>query len=96
MLQQLLKDLVRDAQLQQSLTSAQTQEDAVQLLLAAGNEKGHRLTAKGIADTLSALMGEQPQDLGEEELLAVSGGLRCNTSGGFPPSTGSAHVGVCF
>ena len=83
---QKLQELIQDAQVRQALAAAKTQADAVDVLRVAAAKKGYKLSADGVAQALTTLMPEKTQEeLNEDELLAVSGGLRCNTSGGFPP-----------
>lgn len=80
-----LKDLVRDTHVQQALQSAKTQADTINLLVRVGAERGLAFTAENVTKALASLTTAKRYELSEEELLAVSGGLRCNLSGGFPP-----------
>jgi uncharacterized hydantoinase/oxoprolinase family protein len=93
---QQIKELVQDARLQQTLKSAATQAEAVGLLLTASAERGYKFTAEGIEKVLSTLASGKAQELGEEELLAVSGGLKCcESAGGSGSSSGGSWVGMC-
>jgi hypothetical protein len=96
MIQQ-LKDLVRETHIQQALQSAATQADAIGMLMRAGAERGLKFSSEGIAQALRALLSVEQENLSEEELLAVSGGLRCNMSGGIgSPSTNTRMFPECI
>lgn len=92
-----LKELVRETHVQQALQSAATQADAIGVLMRAGADKGLKFTSEGIAQALRTLFGVAQESLSEEELLAVSGGLRCNMSAvGGPPGSNTRMIPDCI
>ena len=91
---QQLKDLVRDTHVRQALQSAQTQADTINLLVRDGASRGLAFTVENVTKALASLTTSKRDELSEDELLAVSGGLRCNTSGGFPPMQ-NTYLAVC-
>jgi hypothetical protein len=86
MLQQ-IKELLQNAQLQQKLTAAANEAEAIKLLAIAGAEKGYKFTVEGLSQVLTELTSMEFGELSEEELLSVSGGMMADT--------GHGHMSCC-
>ncbi|MBW4576032.1 MAG: Nif11-like leader peptide family RiPP precursor [Aphanothece sp. CMT-3BRIN-NPC111] len=69
-----LKELLQDPELQQKVKAAANQEEAINLLTSAGAKKGHNFTTEEVSQALAELTSVKSNELGEEELLNVSGG----------------------
>ncbi|MEH2067518.1 Nif11-like leader peptide family natural product precursor [Nostoc sp. PA-18-2419] len=85
MLQQ-IKELLENAQLQQKLTAAANEAEAIKLLLVASAEKGYNFTVESVSQVLNELTSMEFGELSEEELLSVSGGMA---------NTGHSHMSCC-
>ncbi|MEH2139053.1 Nif11-like leader peptide family natural product precursor [Nostoc sp.] len=86
MLQQ-IKELLQNAQLQQQVNAAANQAEAIKLLAIAGVEKGYNFTIESVSQVLTELTSVDSNELSEEELLSVSGGMM--------PNTGHVHMSCC-
>lgn len=99
---QIIKELLLNAQLKQQVKEAANLIEAIQLITLAGVEKGYSLTQENVAQAISGLMlGEQ--ELSEEDLQVVAGGLRCHDScvltdggGGGDPNTMYTGLSTTF
>ncbi|MDZ7960289.1 MAG: Nif11-like leader peptide family natural product precursor [Aulosira sp. DedQUE10] len=79
-----IKEILKNAQLQQQIKEATNLAEAIKLITTAGSQKGYSFTQESVAQVVSGLMlGEH--ELTEADLLAVAGGLR-----------GSAITGLSF
>ncbi|MBD2679303.1 MULTISPECIES: Nif11-like leader peptide family RiPP precursor [Nostoc] len=85
MLQQ-LKELLQNAQLQQQVQAAANQAEAIKLLAIASAEKGYNFTVESLSQMLAELTVDS-NELSEEELLSVSGGMMADT--------GHGHMSCC-
>ncbi|MDZ8237171.1 MAG: Nif11-like leader peptide family natural product precursor [Nostoc sp. ChiQUE01a] len=81
-----IKELLQNVQLQQKLTAAANEAEAIKLLAIAGAEKGYKFTVEGLSQVLTELTSVEFGELSEEELLGVSGGLI---------NTGHGHASCC-
>jgi DNA-binding transcriptional regulator LsrR (DeoR family) len=77
MLQQ-IKELLTNTQLQQQIKEAATLAEAVQLIMAAGAEKGYNFAKESVSQFLAGQM--LTTELTEQDLLAVAGGRECEES----------------
>lgn len=71
---QTIKELLQNTQLQQQVKEATNLVEAIKIITIAGAVKGYSFTQENVAQVVSGLM-LQEQELTEEDLLAVSGGL---------------------
>lgn len=78
-----IKELLQNAQLQQQIKTAANQAEVIKLLILAGAEKGYNFTAESVSQVFAELTSLQSNELSEEELLGVSGGIPkiCYTKG---------------
>ncbi|MBW4573956.1 MAG: Nif11-like leader peptide family RiPP precursor [Aphanothece sp. CMT-3BRIN-NPC111] len=74
MLQQ-IKEVLANAELQQQVKEATHLTDAINLIVAAGAEKGYNFTTEAVSQALAELASVEPDELSDKDLLAVSGGL---------------------
>ncbi|MGF1980228.1 MAG: Nif11-like leader peptide family RiPP precursor [Nostoc sp. CmiSLP01] len=81
-----IKELLQNAQLQQQVQAAANQAEAIKLLAIAGAEKGYNFTVESLSQMLAQLSVDS-NELSEEELLSVSGGMM--------PDTGHSHMSCC-
>ncbi|WP_445638211.1 Nif11-like leader peptide family natural product [Nostoc sp. DSM 114161] len=86
MLQQ-IKELLQNAQLQQQVQAAANQAEAIKLLAIASAEKGYNFTVESLSQMLAQLTYVDSNELSEEELLSVSGGMMADT--------GHGHMSCC-
>jgi hypothetical protein len=71
----IIKDLLQNTQLQQQIKEAASLAEAIKLITTANVQKNCPLTQESIAQVINGLMLKE-QELSEEDLLAVAGGLR--------------------
>ncbi|BAY78520.1 hypothetical protein NIES25_49950 [Nostoc linckia NIES-25] len=86
MLQQ-IKELLQNAQLQQQVQAAANQAEAIKLIAIASAEKGYNFTVESLSQMLAELTFVDSNELSEEELLSVSGGMMADT--------GHSHMSCC-
>lgn len=70
-----IKHLLENNQLKQQVKESKNLVEAIKLITNAGVQKGYSFTQDSVAEIVSRLMLTE-QELTEEDLLAVSGGLR--------------------
>ena len=73
-----IKEMLQNAQLQQQVKAATNLGEAIKLIVSAGAEKGYSLAQESVAQAVSGLMLDE-QELSEDDLLAVAGGLRSSS-----------------
>jgi predicted ribosomally synthesized peptide with nif11-like leader len=76
----IIKNLLQDAQVRQQIEAA-NQAEAMQLLVAAGKQKGYAFTQQELADAIHQVQNPE-LELSDAALEAVAGGLpaqSCNT-----------------
>ncbi|MBD2679304.1 MULTISPECIES: Nif11-like leader peptide family RiPP precursor [Nostoc] len=81
-----IKELLQNAQLQQQVQAAANQAEAIKLLAIASAEKGYNFTVESLSQMLAELTVDS-NELSEEELLSVSGGMMADT--------GHGHMSCC-
>ena len=72
-----IKQLLQNAQLQQQVKEASNLAEAIKVIANAGVQKGYSFTQESVAQVLNSLALKE-QELSEEDLLAVSGGISCS------------------
>ncbi|WP_445638210.1 Nif11-like leader peptide family natural product [Nostoc sp. DSM 114161] len=82
-----IKELLQNAQLQQQVQAASNQAEAIKLLAIASAEKGYNFTVESLSQMLAQLTYVDSNELSEEELLSVSGGMMADT--------GHGHMSCC-
>ncbi|BAY78518.1 hypothetical protein NIES25_49930 [Nostoc linckia NIES-25] len=82
-----IKELLQNAQLQQQVQAAANQAEAIKLLAIASAEKGYNFTVESLSQMLAELTFVDSNELSEEELLSVSGGMMADT--------GHSHMSCC-
>jgi hypothetical protein len=82
-----LKELLENTHLQEKIKSAADQSTVIDLLLTAGAEKGYAFTAEKIFQLLGEL-NDTLNELSEDNLLIISGGLAPATIGRCIPTHG--------
>ncbi|MFN6529696.1 Nif11-like leader peptide family RiPP precursor [Nostoc sp. ChiSLP03a] len=92
-----IKELLQNTQLQQQVKAAANQAEAIKMIAIASAEKGYNFTVETISQMLAELTFVDSNELSEEELLSVSGGMMadsapklCHTA-----SCGGGHAGCC-
>ncbi|MBD2694682.1 Nif11-like leader peptide family natural product precursor [Anabaena catenula] len=75
-----IKELLTNAQLQEKIKGATTLAETMQMIAAAGAEKGYKITTETISHILAELTAVESYELSEEELLSVSGARSGHTS----------------
>ncbi|MDZ8029162.1 MAG: Nif11-like leader peptide family natural product precursor [Nostoc sp. DedQUE01] len=68
-----IKELLTNPQLQQKIEAAATLAETMQMIAAAGAEKGYKFTTEAISQILADSNSVEPYELNEDELLSVSG-----------------------
>ncbi|MDZ7960292.1 MAG: Nif11-like leader peptide family natural product precursor [Aulosira sp. DedQUE10] len=71
-----IKEILKNAQLQQQIKEAANLAAAIKLITNAGAQKGYSFTQESVAQVVSELMLEE-QELAEADLLAVAGSYGC-------------------
>lgn len=69
-----VKELLKNSQLQQQVKEAANLAEAIKLITIAGVQKGYSFTQESLTQAIGKLMLEE-QELSEEDLQAVAGGL---------------------
>ncbi|BAY78519.1 hypothetical protein NIES25_49940 [Nostoc linckia NIES-25] len=82
-----IKELLQNAQLQQQVQAAANQAEAIKLIAIASAEKGYNFTVESLSQMLAELTFVDSNELSEEELLSVSGGMMADT--------GHSHMSCC-
>ncbi|WGV23379.1 Nif11-like leader peptide family natural product precursor [Halotia branconii] len=77
-----IKELLQNIQLQQKLAAAANEAEAIKVLAIASAEKGYNFTVEAISQMLAELTFVDANELSEEELLSVSGGMMADTGHG--------------
>ncbi|MEH2115130.1 Nif11-like leader peptide family RiPP precursor [Nostoc sp.] len=92
-----IKELLQNAQLQQQVKAAANQAEAVKVLAIASAEKGYNFTLEAISQMLAELTFVDSNELSEEELLSVSGGMMADSAAKLchTASCGGGHAGCC-
>jgi hypothetical protein len=73
-----IKTLLQTPALRDTLQAATDRADAVRLITAAAIDKGYAVTKESVSQAVSGLTTEK-RGLGEDELLAVAGGVLTRT-----------------
>ncbi|MEO1347948.1 MAG: Nif11-like leader peptide family natural product precursor [Cyanobacteria bacterium J06635_15] len=68
-----IKALLSDSQLQQQIMKSANPTESIKLIVKAGVAKGYNFSKESVSQVLTTLT-MQPNELTEEDLLAVSGG----------------------
>ncbi|MEH2172219.1 Nif11-like leader peptide family natural product precursor [Nostoc sp.] len=92
-----IKNLLQNTQLRENMQAAVTQAEAIKLLLIASTEKGYNFTVESVAQILAELTFVDSNELSEEELLSVSGGMMADSAPKLchTDSCGGGHAGCC-
>lgn len=73
-----IKEILQNTQLQQQVKEASDLVEAIKMITIAGAAKGYSFTQESVAQVVRSLM-LQEQELTEEDLLSVAGGLRSSS-----------------
>jgi hypothetical protein len=77
MKKQIQELICQDSQLQQQLNTVVTLTEAAELIVASGIKQGYQFITSQVTEVLNNMqMLAYPEELSEEELLGVAGGLR--------------------
>ncbi|MBD2728092.1 Nif11-like leader peptide family natural product precursor [Nostoc sp. FACHB-892] len=92
-----IKELLQNTQLQQQIKAATNQAEAIKVLAIASTEKGYNFTVEAISQMLAELTFVDSNELSEEELLSVSGGMMADSAPKLchTVSCGGGHAGCC-
>ncbi|MBW4429678.1 MAG: Nif11-like leader peptide family RiPP precursor [Nostoc desertorum CM1-VF14] len=92
-----IKELLQNTQLQQQIKAATNQAEAIKVLAIASTEKGYNFTVEAISLMLAELTFVDSNELSEEELLSVSGGMMADSAPKLchTVSCGGGHAGCC-
>jgi predicted ribosomally synthesized peptide with nif11-like leader len=92
-----IKELLQNAQLQQQVKAAANQAEAIRVIAIASAEKGYNFTVETISQMLAELTFVDSNELSEEELLSVSGGMMADSAAKLchTASCGGGHAGCC-
>ncbi|MBD2247513.1 Nif11-like leader peptide family natural product precursor [Nostoc sp. FACHB-888] len=92
-----IKELLQNTQLQQQIKAATNQSEAIKVLAIASTEKGYNFTVEAISQMLVELTFVDSNELSEEELLSVSGGMMADSAPKLchTVSCGGGHAGCC-
>ncbi|MDZ8035463.1 MULTISPECIES: Nif11-like leader peptide family RiPP precursor [unclassified Nostoc] len=92
-----IKELLQNVQLQQQVKAAANQAEAIKVIAIASAEKGYNFTVETISQMLAELTFVDSNELSEEELLSVSGGMMADSAAKLchTASCGGGHAGCC-
>ena len=90
-----LQELLQDQTLQDQLAQATTQDETIQLIVAAGVKQGYDFTAENVAKDVAKLMAPASQELSEDELLNVAGRLMAEGRMSFNNDCNTAYGTSC-
>jgi hypothetical protein len=71
-----IKQLLQNVEVAETIKSVTNQVEAIKVLVAAGEKKGYQLTVDAVSKILIGLTSTELSELSEEDLLAVSGGMK--------------------
>lgn len=93
-----IKQLLTQADVRESLRTTAGRDESIDVLVKAGEKRGLRFTADGVARVLNDFNPVRSRALNEQELLMVSGGMLPQISGTLchTVSCGGRHKTCCF